>query len=308
MKRIIVTHKASDLDAVTSAWLIKRFLPGWDTAEIQFVPAGSKLLGNYTKKGDAIEVVDGAEVIHVDTGMGPLDHHQTENSDVCATSLAFEYVKNAGENGLLEGKIKTKALSEMVEYVVDDDHFQEIFFINPTASVYDFSLVSLLHGIKAQYPKDDVTCMRFGMDMLDAALHSFENKIWALEEIEEKGIKFATRWGEALAVETLNDTILKLGQQAGFVITVRKDPTNGAIRIKARPTMRNKYKESKFPIFEHVDVDLTSVYEQLQKMDPEASWYLHVSKRMLLNGSSKNPTMRGSKLSLDQVVEILKTA
>jgi hypothetical protein len=41
-------------------------------------------------------------------------------------------------------------------------------------------------------------------------------------------------------------------------------------------------------------------------MDTEASWFLHVSKRMLLNGSSKNPNMKGSKLSLSDVVEVLQ--
>lgn len=104
--RKIVTHKASDLDAVTSTWLIKRFLPGWENAEIAFVPAGSKLAGSYTRKGEIIETVDGDEVIHVDTGMGPLDHHQTQDNNVCATSLAFGYVKDAGDNGLSEGKAK----------------------------------------------------------------------------------------------------------------------------------------------------------------------------------------------------------
>lgn len=308
MQRIIVTHKASDLDAVTSTWLIKRFLPGWNEAEIKFVPAGSKLFGNYTKKGETIEIVDGAEVIHVDTGMGPLDHHQTESSDVCATSLAFDYVKNAGDNGLGVGKVKTRAIEQMVEYVVDDDHFQEIFFIKPLADVYDFSIVGLLHGIKDQYPKDDMTCMQFGMDLLDAALQVFENKMWAMDEIKEKGIIFETRWGKGLGIESPNDTILKLGQQMGYIVTVRKDPTSGAVRIKARPTMRAKYKNSKDPIFEDVKVDFTSVYEHLMKMDPEATWYLHVSKRMLLNGSTKNPTMKGSKLSLDQVIDILKVS
>ena len=41
--KIIVTHASPDWDAITSIWLLKRFLPGWNTAEIRFVPAGERL-------------------------------------------------------------------------------------------------------------------------------------------------------------------------------------------------------------------------------------------------------------------------
>jgi len=38
----------------------------------------------------------------------------------------------------------------------------------------------------------------------------FENRIWAEKEIEEKGMKFETRFGPGIGFETLNDTVLKL--------------------------------------------------------------------------------------------------
>ena len=37
--RRIVTHTSSDLDAISSVWLLKRFYPNWDGAEIVFVNA-----------------------------------------------------------------------------------------------------------------------------------------------------------------------------------------------------------------------------------------------------------------------------
>ena len=66
--KIIVTHKACDLDAIASSWIIKRFLPGWENAEFQFVPAGGKLKGKYIREGEIIERVGDHDVIHVDTG------------------------------------------------------------------------------------------------------------------------------------------------------------------------------------------------------------------------------------------------
>lgn len=311
--KLIVTHKAADLDAIASSWLIKRFLPGWENADISFVPAGEKLSGKYIRKGEVIEKVafgngEEAEVVHVDTGMTSLDHHQTEDGNVCATSLALDYVleKNAP---LKKNENKVKALKRIVDYVIDDDHFQEVFYQNPTSDIYDFSIVGLIHGIKLLYPKDDMACLNFGIDALDSAYHFFENRVWAENEIKEKGIDFHTKWGKGLAIETLNDTVLKLAQQMGYVIAVRKDPETGSIRIKARPKKRTVNREPKTTnqnIFEDVDIDLKPVYEKLKKMDTEATWFLHVSRRMLLNGSSKNPNMKGSKLSLSEVVEVLQ--
>jgi len=314
--KLIVTHKASDLDAVASSWIIKRFLPGWENAEHRFVPAGEKLAGKYLRKGEIIERIalgDGAEadVIHVDTGMDSLDHHQIASDDVCATSLSFDYVLEHNEN-LKKDENKVEALKRLVEFAIDDDHFQEVFYDNPTADVYDFSIVGLIHGIKLLYPKDDISVMNFSLDALDSAFHYFENKVWAEREIKEKGIRFDTKWGKGLAIETLNDTVMKLGQTMGYVITVRKDPETGSVRVKARPKKRKSIrgiksiKGIKGDTFEDINVDLTEVYEKLAKMDPDATWFLHISKRMLLNGSSKNPTMKGSSLTLDQVVEVLQ--
>jgi hypothetical protein len=143
------------------------------------------------------------------------------------------------------------------------------------------------------------------MDMFDSMFHYFENKVWAEKEIKEKGIEFTTKWGKSIAIETLNDTVLKLAQVMGYVLAVRKDPATGSIRIKGRPQRRRSRKYSE-DVFENVEIDLTPVYEKLKKMDQDATWYLHVSKRMLLNGSSKNPEMKGSKISLDEVVEVLQ--
>lgn len=312
--KIIVTHTASDLDAIASSWLIKRFLTGWENAEVRFVGAGSKLPGKYLKEGEVIERVvitdaskkEGeveADVIHVDTGLTLLDHHQIASSDVCATSLAFDYVLKENPQ-LAKDENKIDALRRIVEYAIDDDHFQEVFWVNPTADVYNFSIVGLIAGIKLMYPTDDTSVINFGFDALDSAYHLFENRIWAEKEIAEKGIEFETKWGKGLAVETLNDTVLKLGQEMGYVITVRKDPESGNIRIKARPNRRKNIKNANE--YESVDVDFTDAYEKLKEMDPDASWFLHISKRMLLNGSSKSPDMKGSKLTLDQVLQVLK--
>jgi hypothetical protein len=130
--------------------------------------------------------------------------------------------------------------------------------------------------------------------------------LFAEEEIKEKGIEFETRVGKGLAIETGNDEVMKLGILMGYAVVVRKDPKYGFIRIKARP-QKSKAADSKgFLQYSNLPIDLKPVYERIKRVDPSASWFLHVSGRMLLNGSSKNPKVKNSRLSLREIIDILK--
>ena len=80
-------------------------------------------------------------------------------------------------------------------------------------------------------------------------------------------------------------------QKQGYVIAVRKDPRRGYVRIKSLPGRK---------------IDLTPVYDRLLMEDKEASWFLHSSRAMVLNGSTKNPKMRPSTLSLSRIMEIIE--
>jgi hypothetical protein len=296
--RKIITHKSSDLDAISSVWLLKRFMPGWEDAEVGFVNAGDKLVGSYEQENQPVEIVDGIETIHVDTGLGALDHHQTADNNVCGASLTLDFVLSNPDTTLNKHDNKREAVKRIVNLVVDDDHFQEVYYPDSNSDVYELGIVSILQGYKILHRGDDKALVEFGFELLDDIMHNLESKIWAENEIKEKGIEFDSKWGKALAIETLNDEVLKTAQMQGFVVTVRKDSSYGYVRIKAMPDKRGG---------ESLNIDLTPVYEKLKEMDPAATWFLHASKRMLLNGSSKNPTMKGSSLTLDQVIEVLKS-
>lgn len=298
--RYIVGHTSPDMDVITSIWLIKKFLGGWEDAELKFVPAGDRLLP--LPKGQsfdfAIEKSGKDEYIHVDTGMGPLDHHQNSDQQTSAASLTFDFVKK----GLLEkdppiNPEKLEALERIVKYVVEVDHFREVFRKDPLADYHDFSIGDILDGLKLQRPNSDEYYVHFIVRCLDAILHDIENKIWAEREIKDNAVLFNTRWGKGLGIETINDMVVKLAQLMGYVVVVRKDPRKGYVRIKARP---DEDKENK-------GVNLTLAYEKLSKMDPNATWFLHVSNKMLLNGTPKNPKMKPTKLSLNDIIEVLKT-
>lgn len=291
--KIIVTHSSPDMDAITSVWLIKRFLPAWEGAKVEFVPAGERLDRSKDLK-NVVETIGESEVIHVDTGMGPLDHHQTESDKVCGASLTWEFIQEeSSEFKVQNEKVKSKeeAISRIVKVVVDMDHFKEVFWKDAMADYHEFSLVNILDGLKLQKPGQDQFYVDFISNSLDALIHEFENRIWAEKEIAENGKEFKTSFGRAIGFETLNDTVIKLAQKMGYVLVVRKDPRKGYVRIKASPG---------------TDIDLTLAYEQFKKIDPDATWFLHVGKRMLLNGSVKNPKMKPTSLKLFDIIKVLE--
>lgn len=289
-----------DWDAITSVWLIRKYLSDWQDAQVVFVPAGQRYKGQEVKPQkhdeDPIEKFGDDTVIHVDTGMGPLDHHQTYDTTMSAASLTWDYVraqmKKAGDSLTPEHE---EAVTRIVNVVVSTDHFHEVFWPEAAADQYEMSFLGLLEGYKQIKQNQDMQYVTFGIDCLNAFTATFENRIWAEKEINEKGVAFETRYGKAMGFETLNDTVLKLAQKMGYVLVVRKDPRKGYVRIKTLPANGD-----------NKGVDLTLAYEQFKKIDPDATWFLHVSKKMLLNGTPKNPKMVPTKLSLSDIIKVLE--
>lgn len=300
--KIIVTHAAPDLDAITSVWLIKRYLPDWHDAAVEFVPAGNRT--PKIKNPDlttVIEKTENAEFIHVDTGLGPLDHHQTDDQRVCGASRTWDYIQQVQSSKFKiqtepeNWDVKRGAIDRIVKIIVEYDHFREVFWENPTADYHEFSLGGILEGLQLQKPDQDDYAVEFISACLDAMVHNFQNRIWAEKTIEKQGKEFKTTKGKGIAFETINDSVVKLSQKMGYMLVIRKDPRKGYVRIKARPDKSGEE-----------GINLTLVYEKLRKMDPDATWFLHVSKKMLLNGSVKNPSMKPTSLSLDDIIKAVE--
>ncbi|MAG11316.1 MAG: hypothetical protein CMI52_00715, partial [Parcubacteria group bacterium] len=52
-------------------------------------------------------------------------------------------------------------------------------------------------------------------------------------------------------------------------------------------------------------VNLTQAYKKASKLEPEAEWYLHHSKRMLICGSDVAENKKLSKMSLEKLISLL---
>jgi hypothetical protein len=274
--KILVTHISPDLDAIASSWLVKRYMPEWESAEHEFVPAGATYKG---KDPDADK-----NIIHVDTGLGQFDHHQLKERS-SATKRVFDFLIK--KNYVKERDIP--GLEEMVKFITEIDNFGEVHFPDPNNVRYMFNLHEFIYPLRGQLTSDK-EIVNMVILILDSILYTVKNAIRAEQEIKE-GLVLKTKWGRTLVMETKNEAAIKHALKAGFEMVVRRDPETSHLRFKTQPD--KKY-------------DLTPLYKKVSKVDPKATWFLHVSKNMLLNGSSKKPDSVPSSLSLTRVVEILR--
>lgn len=274
--KTIVTHMSVDLDAIASCWLIKTFLPQWTDAEIVFTASG--LLWQN------IPVDSDPNVIYVDTGLGNFDHHQT-TAHTCSSKRIFEFLSAKGH---IEKKIY-QGLKRLIALITDLDHFAECNFPEAASDRYDLSLYQLIGALK-YIIKSDSTVVNLTFPFLEAALQVFISKVKAEEEIRS-GYIFKSRWGKSIIISTKNQEAMKLAQKMGYNLAVTKDPEKGFVRIKIPPQLKD---------------DLTPLFKEIKKLDAKAYWYFHVSKHMLLNDASRNPTSIPSSLTLQQLIDIIK--
>ncbi|MCL4374966.1 MYG1 family protein [Patescibacteria group bacterium] len=273
--KTIVTHLYPDADAVTAAWLVKRYLPGWKNAEVVTVPAGETL--------DQQPVDSQTDVIHVDTGLGRFDHHQTA-AFTCATKLVFQHLE---QNSLV--KNDGPALERLVNFINAVDNFQDVNFPDPDSDRYDFGFHQLVEGLNYQLPSVAAVTAT-GFLLLDVTLRALKNKIGA-EAAIKSGLVFTSHWGKSLALLTGNSGAIKTALKQGYRLVITKDPKKGSVRIKSYPSL--KYA-------------LTPIHREIMKADKKGTWFLHVSKNMLLNASAKNPHFIPSPLTLPQLIAIVK--
>lgn len=280
MKKII-THINPDSDAVISAWLIKKFLPGWKDAEVGFAEANES-----TNK--VAQAESHPNTLFIDVGRGKLDHHQA-SSIVSAASLCWEYVKQNRPNQPLRG-LDAEAVEELVKIETEVDNTLDLHW--PEVGEYraSFYFQNIIESLRGMAETDDQV-MELGLRLTEAIFLNLKNKIKAREELKT-GIKFETPWGKGVAIQTGNKYVGWEGEVAGFTVIIQKDPQKGGVRIYARWD---------------TGADLTEVYNKVKVTDGEANWFLHASKKLLLNQASVNKGMRPTKLSLEKLIEIIKS-
>jgi len=276
LMKTIVTHIFPDLDAITSAWLLTRYLPEWEDAEIVFTPQ--------QKNWNNVVPDSNPDILYCDTGCGKFDHHQIQER-TCASRRILDYLIMQDH---VSGKNK-EPLLRIINYVNEIDNFGEVNYPDPTSDKYEFCLHQLIKGLKKE-GMSDLTLVQTVFPLLDGVLQLFIYKLKA-EAAIAKGFVFDSKYGKSLAMSTSNDEAMRLAQKKGFSLVVMKDAIKKTARIKTLPSP---------------ELDLTPVYEKIMKIDSRGTWFLHILKNMLLNGSSRTPDSIPTPLSLQKLIEIIK--
>jgi hypothetical protein len=262
----IVGHQAPDLDCLTAIWILMRF-GGYADAHLHFVAAGTTL--------DDRPVDSDPQVIHVDTGRGRYDHHQSSHASLCAAELVRRAV--APRDVLLSG---------LVEQVNRIDHATDRDGRNAQGF---FNIQALVDGLNLIYPHEPLRVAQAMLPNLDAWYQRAARQ-QRLEEAFETRIEFETRWGLGIAMESADGASSRLAFRRGAVLYAYRDG-QGWMGIAAQSRS---------------NVNLRPVYRDLQKVDTGADWYLHPNGRLLLCGTAKAPPRHPSRLSLAELVRVIQ--
>lgn len=284
-RKLLVTHHAPDLDAIGAVWMLKRFVAqDFADAKVTFVNPGETVAVSEAQRLG----YEPHETVHVDTGLGEFDHHQPDRGQqhLSATLLTYQYACE------LHPELKyDKALAYLAEFVTDIDHFQEVNWHESDHLRYCFMIHQLISGMEHVSNNTDDTQLQFGITCLDSAYAVLTQNIKAEDILATNGTTFEIKAGKALAIETPNDDTIKLAQKKGYILVIKKDPSEGNIRIKARPDAH---------------LSLEALRDAIYAKDSQGSWYYHPSGKMLINGSNKHRNQKASSLSLEEVCQLVK--
>ncbi len=279
MSKLIVMHHHPDLDAIGAGWLLTRFRRSeFSQANFAFVPAGQ------TYKQVIVDL--DPDIVHVDTGGGKFDHHDPKRTELSATILVYQ--------DLIEHQphlAADQALAYLVDFINDIDHFGEYYWPDPLNPRYAFILSNIATSLHAlnQYSNEEVVNLVF--TYLDAVYQYLKDFVRAKEEISQ-GLTFQSIWGQSLAVESGADSLMKIAQMMGFDLVIRKDPRTGFTKIKTAPKK---------------ELNLKPLYDKILQREEADKWFFHPSGHMLINGSSKNNQVKPSQLSLNQLIDLIKS-
>ncbi len=212
-------------------------------------------------------------IIHVDTGGGRYDHHSCPSRTICAAELVRRAVAP-----------NDAALERLVRQVCRIDNASA-----PDGDQGCFTVTSLITGYHLLFPNRPQHVAYAMLPNLDA-WYEHEVRQLRLEAAFAHRIEFETLWGLGIAMESDDGGSSRLAYGHGAVLYAYRNG-QGWMGIAARARSA---------------VDLSAVYRDLRRVDSEADWYLHPSRRLLLCGTAKAPPRVPSRLTLAQLVRVIQ--
>lgn len=259
---MIVTHAYPDFDCIVAAWLLERFC-GMEDAKIKFIRFGEPIPKKYES------------AVFVDIGKGEYDHHQRKDFVSSATLILEKF--NLQNDPVLK---QLSDIAKKIDHGIPDERTEGIL-----------NLINVIAGLNKLNSNKPNKVMKIAFECLDAIYIQSSQSIH-FEEDFQKGIKFRTKWGSGIGIETHNGEVREYCHRKGYVVFVYVDPVT-QFRGFAAPGGRN--------------IDFSDVYKKVTALEPNAEWYLHFSKDLLICGSKKAVNNNLSTLKLDELIGIVKS-
>jgi len=268
--KTLVTHHRPHLDDICGFWLFMRYIPEFADAQFDFISTDHK--GNPSE--------DTEDRIHIGVGRGQFDEHKGDVGD-CATSLVFKHIR---EHVDLEPRTE-RALDKIVQWVLLEDTGRLT-----KIDQRDFTVPIILKGEYERTKRDSGAVVELGLKMLDALLPGQLNQV-RVEEDWETRTEFDSRFGRAVALESDASGIDSFAYKKGIPLVVQINAGSRYHGIRADAGS---------------DIDLTPVYDELMRREPDVGWYLHHSKKMLLCGGDLSPEVKPSSMALEDLIMMLQ--
>lgn len=281
MKKILVTHINPHLDDIAAIWLFKKFHPEYQDAEIKFISAS---VNGATLDGKPVD--NDPNILHFGVGRGKYDEHKGDVGE-CATSLVW---KEVVEQGLVpQDEIEKQAYEELTAWntLIDTAKL-------PQFPYEGFSVPSFIRPLSGK-DEDSLEAVILGEKILDRILQVLINKN-KVEKDWENRVEFDTKWGKAVAIAS---------DDASRVI-VRGLVYDQGLDYALFLMMRPKSKSAEY-FTDKDEVELTELEQKVRQLEPEATWYLHHSKKMLLCGAKAAPGGVPSNLTLEQLIAAVQS-
>lgn len=216
------------------------------------------------------------ERIFVGTGGGKFDEHK-EGLDTCAGSLVYEYLKKMGF-------IPTGSTEQALEKLISWNRLID----TGKAPHNEFGAFSVQAFIRTKdnSTENSLKSTDLGIEILNRILEVLKRKEQSILDWEKR-VEFQSRFGQLIAI--VSETVdREFCREMGGDLFLMYDPKNKSVQFFAN------------------DLDLKEIYSKVKELDPKASWFLHQSHHMVICGSSSAPQSIPTKLSFDELIEVVK--
>lgn len=301
----IVTHEMPHLDEIAAIWLLRKFgeavFPGISTAKIIYWNNGGK-----TPDGRTAEDYEREGMLLIGVGGGRFDEHPTDKNerkeDECAITLVAKALDVNDD----------PALKSILEFVINNDL---------KGVGQPFGLASLVKLLHQQYPEDPNKVMDWAMMGIEAEYHKQLEFLTSTKEEFERVAKIEEMVGpkgkviKVASFTSGNKQMSMFARSAHGCLAdvVIQQQLTGNIQIftnkKAGITLYDVAQMIRIAEMRKKDQIATSDWKKLSaegSVPGAEEWHFHVEGQMLLNGSLTANGVQATRLTLDEIVDIVR--